>query len=136
MVDITITPASVVKGTNARTENSTAGATIAAGKTVVKDPATKKMVLADSNHATVELRTPDGIALHAAEPNQPLQFLIAGDITIGATLTAGTAYYASDTPGGICPVADVGSGEKVSLIGLASSTSVLRVDIQSPGVVL
>jgi hypothetical protein len=60
----------------------------------------------------------------------------AGDITIGATLTAGTAYYLSDTPGGICPVADVGTGESVCLLGLAKSTTFLALDIQVPGVTL
>lgn len=136
MVDITITPANVVAGSNAATAEGVAGATIAAGKAVAKDPTTKRLVLADSNHATPELRKPLGIALHAAETNQPLKYLTAGDITIGATVTAGVAYYMSDTPGGICPVADVGSGEYVSLIGLAKSTTVITVDIQHPGVAL
>ena len=66
----------------------------------------------------------------------PLGVLKSGDLTIGATLTAGTAYYLSDTAGGICPLADVGSGEYVVLIGIAKSTSVLAVDIQYPGVSL
>jgi hypothetical protein len=84
----------------------------------------------------VALRKPAGIALHAAEPNQPLQIHIAGDITIGATLVAGTDYWASDTPGGICPRADVGATEKVVQVGIAKSTTVLLVDFQDPGVTL
>ena len=44
------------------------------------------------------------------------------------------AYYLSDTPGGICPVADIGAGEYVCLIGLASSASVLALDIRYTGV--
>src|SRR5215471_18976460 len=136
MVDITITPTSVVAGANAATEAGTAGASILAGKTVYKDPSTKKYLLADSNSATVEARTPLGIALHAAENGQPLKILKAGDITIGATLTAGVAYYMSDTPGGICPVADVGSGEYATIIGMAKSTTVLAVAIQASGVAL
>ena len=60
----------------------------------------------------------------------------AGDITIGATLTAGTAYYLSDTAGGICPLADVGEGEYVCMLGLAKSTSILALNIQFPGVSL
>jgi hypothetical protein len=59
-----------------------------------------------------------------------------GAITIGATLTAGTAYYLSDTPGGICPLADLLSGEYVVLLGLAASTTVLNVNIQYPAVSL
>jgi hypothetical protein len=136
MVDIAITPASVVAGSNSTRESGTAGATIAAGKLVYKDSTSGKFLLADTNSATLEARAPRGIALHAAENNQPLTIHKAGDITIGATLTAGTDYYASDTPGGICPRADVGSTENVVLIGLAKSTTVLAVDIQVSGVTL
>jgi hypothetical protein len=77
-----------------------------------------------------------GTALHGASLNQPLTYAKSGPVTIGATLTPGLAYYLSDTPGGICPVADIGSGEYVCLIGLAASATVLNIDIQYPGVSL
>jgi hypothetical protein len=51
-------------------------------------------------------------------------------------MTAGVAYYLSDTPGGICPVADLGTGEYPSIVGIATSTTVLNVNFQSSGVVL
>jgi hypothetical protein len=54
-------------------------------------------------------------------------------VTIGGTLVANTAYYLGDTPGGICPVGDLAAGEYPCLLGLATSTSVLNVDIQAPG---
>jgi len=136
MVDLTITPANVVSDANASRESGTAGVAIAAGQLVYKDSTTKKFLLADTNSATLEARKPLGIALHAAAANQPLTIHKAGPITIGATLVAGTDYYASDTAGGICPRADVGAGENVVLIGLASSTTVLNVDIQITGVTL
>lgn len=136
MVDISITPANVVAGSNASRESGTAGTTIAAGKLVYRDSTTKKYLLADTNSATTEARAPRGVALHAAENNQPLEIQKSGDITIGATLTPGTDYYASDTPGGICPRADVGSTENVVLVGLAKSTTVLALDIQITGVTL
>ena len=136
MADITITAASVVAGDNAGRASGTAGETITAGKAVYLAAATKKWMLADSNSATAEARRATGIALNGASLNQPLGVATGGDITIGATLTAGTAYYLSDTPGGICPLADVGSGEYVCLLGLAKSTTVLALDIQYPGVSL
>ena len=136
MADIAVTAANVVTGANADKEVGTAGETIAAGKTVYKAAVTKKWMLADSNSATVEARKPTGIALNGAALNQPVVVQKSGDITIGATLVAGTAYYQSDTPGGICPLADVGSGEYVGLIGIAKSTTVLAVDIQFPNVAL
>lgn len=57
-------------------------------------------------------------------------------ITIGATMTAGVAYYLSDTPGGICPVADLASGEYPCIIGIAKSASLLDVGIHPSGVAL
>jgi len=135
MADISITAANVVAGSNATKESGTAGETITAGQMVYKD-STGKYMKADNDSATAEARQARGVALHGASNNQPLTIQKAGDVTIGGTLTAGTAYYLSDTAGGICPLADVGSGEYVCLLGLAKSTSVLALDIQFPGVAL
>ena len=136
MANLSITAASVIAGDNAILESGIAGETITAGQLVYKDETSKKFLLADSNSATAAVRTPRGVALNGASNGQPLVIQRAGDITYGATLTAGTAYYLSDTPGATCPLADVGSGEYVALIGLAKSTTVLTIAIQAPGVAL
>ena len=136
MADLTITAASVLAGANAVRDSGNAGEAITAGQAVYRSSTTNKWMLADSDSATAEAKKPTGIALNGAALNQPLAVLKSGDITIGATLTAGTAYYLSATPGGICPVADVGAGEDVCLLGLAKSTTVLAVAIQAPGVSL
>lgn len=136
MADLTITAANVVAGTTAARDSGTAGEAIAAGQAVYRSSTTNKWMLADSDSATAEAKRATGIALNGAALNQPISVLKSGEITIGATLTAGTAYYLSATPGGICPVADVSTGDDVCLVGLAKSTSVLVVNIQSPGVTL
>lgn len=136
MADLTITAANVVAGSGAEVEHGTAGATVTAGQMVYRNSATNAYLLADSNSATVAARTPRGISLHAAATGQPLAIAKEGPVTIGATMTAGVAYYLSDTPGGICPVADVGSGEYPTIIGIATSTTVLNVEFQSAGVAL
>jgi hypothetical protein len=136
MADLTITAANVVAGSNTVRDDGTAGETVTAGKAVYKSSTTNKWMLADSNSATAEARKATGIALNGASLNQPVAVQKAGDITIGATLTAGTAYYLSDTAGGICPLADVGEGEYVCMLGLAKSTSILALNIQFPGVSL
>jgi hypothetical protein len=135
MADISITAANVVAGSDAVRESGTAGATVTAGQLVYLDPSDMKYKLADSNGAAA-LRVPSGIALNGAANNQPLVIQKGGDITIGGTMTAGVAYYLSDTPGGICPVADLGSGEYPCIVGIAKSTSVLSVNIQPSGVAL
>ena len=137
MSDISITAASVVAGSNAVIDRkSNAGETITAGQSVYKSSTTGKWMKADSNSGTAEARVPAGIALNGAALNQPLAVQTSGDITIGGTLTAGVAVYQSDTPGGLCPVADVGSGEYATLIGMPSSAAVLKIDIQASGVAL
>lgn len=136
MADLTITASAVLPGSNASISQGTAGETITAGKTVYLSASSKKWMLADSDSATAEARKAVGIALNGASLNQPVAVQTAGDITLGAVLTAGTAYYASDDAGGICPVADLASGDYVCLLGLAKSSSILTVDVQFPNVAL
>lgn len=138
MADISITASAVVANSGARTNTGVAGAAIAAGDVVYLDTATTgKWQLADSDAASAEARGQTanlGIALNSAAANQPLVVAVGGPVTVGAVLTAGTAYYLSDTPGKICPVADITGGDYYTLMGLASSTSVLNVDPQYSGV--
>lgn len=135
MADISITAANVVPGSDAVRESGTAGATITAGQLVYLDTSDMKFKLADSNGAAA-LRVPNGIALNGASNGQPLVIQKGGDITIGGTLTAGIPYFLSDTPGGLCPLPDIGTGEYSCIIGIAKSTSVLAVNIQPSGVAL
>lgn len=134
MVDITVTNTAVIAGSDATIESGKAGATIAAGKVVYKASATGKYGLADSNGASAEIKAPVGIALNDASDNQPLAIIKSGSMTMNAALTAGSTYFLSDTPGGICPDADVGAGETVVQLGIAVSTTVLSVRIFAPGV--
>ena len=136
MTDIVVTAANCIAGTDAVRDIGTAGETLTAGKAIYYSASTAKWMLADSNAATAEARSAKAIALNGASLNQPVSVQKGGSITIGATLTPGSAYYLSDTPGGICPVADVGSGEYVGLIGLATSASVLALDFQYSAVAL
>ena len=135
MADISITAANVVAGSDAVRESGTAGATVTAGQLVYLDTSDMKYKLADSNGAAA-LRVPNGIALNGASNGQPLSVQKGGDITIGGTLTAGIPYFLSDTPGGLCPLPDIGAGEFSCIIGIAKSTSVLSVNIQPSGVAL
>jgi hypothetical protein len=135
MADISITAANVVPGSDAVRESGTAGATITAGQLVYLDTSDMKYKLADSNGAAA-LRVPNGIALNGASNGQPLSVQKGGDITIGGTMTAGIPYFLSDTPGGLCPLPDIGTGEYSCIVGIAKSTSVLSVNIQPSGVAL
>lgn len=136
MADLVITPANIIPAGTAVKETGNAGASILAGQCVYKEAATGQFKLADSNSATVEARTPYGIALNPALTGQPVTVQTSGDLGFGAILTAGSAYFTSETPGGIQPVADLGAGELVTFLGFATTTSNLNVRIISSGVVL
>lgn len=124
MADLSITAANVAADGNSSIEHGTAGAAITAGQVVFKDT-NQQYQLADADD--VALDEAYGIALNDAASGQPLTVALSGgNITIGATLTAGTAYYLSGNPGGIAPVADLATGDRVILLGLASSTTVLK----------
>ena len=136
MADISITAANV-KLVSGSTEQMIAGAAIIAGQAVYKEASGGKAKLADNDHATAEVRAVHGIALHAASADQPVTVAKNGAVVaIGGTLTAGTDYYLSGTPGGICPRADVTTGDDPVRIGMALSTANLQLDINDPGVTL
>lgn len=135
MADIAITAASVIAGANANIDRShNAGVTVTAGQAVYLDSSAHTWKLADADGATQEIRTATGIALNGAGAGQPLAVQTSGLITIGATLTAGLQYFLSNTAGGICLVADIGAGEYVDEIGIATTTTVLDLNFRYTGV--
>jgi hypothetical protein len=136
MADISITAANVLPQNGAVRTSSTAGATVTAGQVVYLEASTQTCKLCDVNSATAEARTPYGLALHGALTGQPLTVQTAGPVALGTVLTAGVAYYASGTAGGIRPAADNTTGDYPALLGMSTSTSVLNIDIQAPGAVL
>lgn len=133
MADISITAASVLSGANAKIEDGIAGATITAGQLVYRDAATGRYLLSDANGAAAA-KTVRGVALNGASAGQPLKIQKKGLITAGGTLTAGISYYLSDTPGGLCPVADVGTGEDYVFVGIATTTAILNLNPTASGV--
>ena len=132
MADISVTAASVLASSDAITENGVAGATITAGQVVALNTTTGKYVLADADGAA-GIDRPRGIALNGASDGQPLKIAKSGDVTFNAALTAGVTYYLSPAPGGIAPRADVLTGDIVSVLGVAKSTTILALDVQYSG---
>ena len=132
MADLTVTAGSVKPGTGAAISSGYAGEAITAGMAVYKDATTSKWMKADNTTATKANVT--GIALNTAGTDQPLAVQTSGEITAGATLTQGSVYCVGAAGGGIAPVADNGSAEYVTIIGVAKSSSVLILGIKASGV--
>jgi hypothetical protein len=136
MADLSVTAANVVRGTGAKIETGVAGVTITPGQTVYKDTAEDKYKPADADAGTAVIRTTRGIALNGAANNQPLAVQVEGPITIGATVTVGTVYVQSDTPGGIMPAADLESGDYVTVLGIGISATQIDMLVHASGVAL
>lgn len=84
----------------------------------------------------------DDTALHAAAigfvcsaggASQRGQIQTAGRITL-AGMTTGITYSVSDNAGGIRPVSDQGSGDFVTILGVAISATVLQIGIIRSGI--
>lgn len=135
MVDVTI-PAGAVAPSNIKdTITVIANATIAAGKSVYRDATNgRKAALADASvEASAEAI---GIAVNDAESGEPVTIALSGNsITVaGAAFTKGLSYWVSATAGGIAPEADLLAAEYKTLLGVASSTTVLKLNVYISGI--
>ena len=133
MVDLVITAANVIPGTEAegaQFEYGTAGATITPGQAVYLEASTNTYKLADNNDTSEALSVVRGISLHAATANQPLKIQTRGPITIGATVASGSVYVLSATAGAIAPVADLATGNRCTLIMVGMNGSTTRANLQ------
>lgn len=129
MTDITITAANVSLISGPTLDGQVAGGVITTGQPVyLSDAGT--WLRAQGDGTAVEAGSNNlGIALaSAAAAGAKLSIAVDGAIvSYGPVLTAGLFYIISDNAGGLCPSADAGSGDKVTLVGLAISTSQLRI---------
>lgn len=136
MADVTIT-GPVTVDSMAFTETLTAQVAIAAGKVVYRDSTNSgKANLADADaSASAEAI---GIAVNTAGIGEPVTVAKNGaTITqAGTTFTRGTVYFASTTAGGVAPFADLASGDYVTSLGVATSTSAFKINITISGVTI
>jgi hypothetical protein len=135
MANVTVT-ASAVRGTGQRGAG-TAGETIAAGDVIFQDAADLSQYKLTDINATGKKEVA-GIALHGSLDEQPVQFVQSGgELTLqAAALTPGVFYYASATPGKICPYGDLTTGDTVIQLGYARLATVLVVNIINTGITL
>jgi len=132
MADLTITKANVIPGSNAVIITGTAGGTVTTGQPVYADSSDGNALKAADADAEATAAVV-GIAVNDALDGQPLSYVSQGNLAFGAILTAGQIYVASTTTGGIAPYSDLGSGDYVGILGVASTTSNLVVKLNASG---
>lgn len=109
--DVTITPANVLPGANAKTTLGTAGATITAGQFLYFDSTAEQWKLADANASETTAKVDGYSASGGVAGQQIIVVLYDDDLTVGGTLsTSAPIYVLSGTAGGIAPVADLTTG--------------------------
>lgn len=137
MADLTITGSALIPAATAVIKHGVCGAAIGQGKSVFVDPDTGTVKLADNDTVDTDDHDSVGISLNATTAaGQPVSYQKGGDLAFGAILTKGTVYCVSSTAGGICPQADLGAGDEVVILGVASTTSNLQVGVRDTNIVL
>lgn len=138
MADLTVTASQVLPGAGARFADGTAGVAVTAGQ-VVYQSTSDTMLLADADAGTPAAANGRGIALNGASIGQPVRIQTEGTITLGAGAAPvkGTIYVLSGTAGGICPAADLASGDRVTVLGVGGTTAgTLVMDMFASNVVV
>lgn len=131
--DVTIT--SVTPSSSAAGINRThiAGEALSVGNLVYRKASDLKIYKADANSATAEVRVVYGIVVSAAASGAPCVVVTEDPaLTLGATLTKGTAYVLSATAGGLAPLADMTTGDYVHVIAIGATTSTIAFNAKGP----
>lgn len=127
MADVSVTTTAVkqVVGST-QVDTGIAGEAVAAGKVLYKNANdSNKLYLADANAALATAQAV-GVAMHAASTDQPIEYATGGDLDMSG-LTVALVYIVSATAGGIAPVADLTTGWYSSVLGVALSSTRLRL---------
>ena len=93
-----------------------------------------KAKLSDANAGAL-LAEVAGITVNGAASGQPIRYQKSGGINVGATLTVGQTYINSTNAGGIAPISDLQTGSYVSILGVATSATNLKLGIINSGTV-
>jgi hypothetical protein len=135
MANISQTAANVaVGGQSTKTQIVQYGESVTQGMPLYKSTTDSKWYQTDANDGLAKARcgaialTPgagDGYGLVALPATTPGQALV----NLGATLTIGEVYAVSATKGAIAPVADIGSTQFVTVIGIATTAALLDFQV-------
>lgn len=127
MANKTVTPANVLPSAAASVNRGIAGVAITAGQVLYKD-ANQLLQLASANAGTPQ--TPVGIAVNSAAAGQPVNY-VAADTAFnpGYPTSIGEQTFVSETPGALCPYADLTTGDQpiAMLLGTGTASAILTI---------
>ena len=135
MADLTITAANVgISGSGSNTRVVQVGEAVTQGQPGYLLTTDGKYYQTDADD-TAAKAVAAGIFLTAASTDGYAVLAMPGStINLGATLAVGTVYVLSGTKGGICPAADLATGDYTTILGVATTTSSLVLNFIVSGV--
>lgn len=108
------------------------GGTVSVGQPVAVSSG--KYVAADAN-ASSALAAASGIAMTPGVANGYGIIAVSGSIIlVGTTMTVGESYIVSRNAGGICPNGDKTTGDYITKLGTAATTTQLDLSILATGI--
>ena len=133
MANITQTAANVAAGSSAtRVQLVQAGETITQGMPVYL-ASDGKYYQTDANDTAVKAQA-KGIAVSPASTDGYFLMAVDGLINLGATLAVGQIYCVSATKGAIAPYGDLTTNDFVTILGIATTTALMDINIVISGV--
>jgi hypothetical protein len=133
MADLSITAANVKAGSaSTRVQLVQAGEAIDQGEPAYL-ASDGKYYQTDANDTAIKAQA-KGIAITPASTDGYFLLAVDGLINLGATLAVGQIYVCSATKGGIAPYADLTTNDYVSIVGVATTTALLDINLLVSGV--
>lgn len=137
MADIAVTASQLLPTADTVLEDGTAGEAIAQGDWLYKKAADSRLYKADNDAASAEAAEVVGQAMVAcAAAAQPMRYGRGGTITQGAaaTIVQGTIYVLSSTAGKAMPAADLGAGDRVTILGVGNAANGIQLQLNRSGI--
>lgn len=133
MADITVTAANVKPvGTSRTLQTVQYGETVTQGQPVYLKSDTKYWKAdADTSAEAAAI----GIVITPGVADDYGVIVTTGQVNMGATLAVGQVYVVSVNAGGVAPYSDLGTGDYVTILGVASTTAILDIGINATGIV-
>ena len=134
MADVSVTASNVQANASAIRRRGIAGEAITAGQPVYRNSSDGRIYRADANDTEAKAAAVGISVGEASGAGQAIEYQDDLTVTIGGGLTVGTTYAVSATVGGIAPVADLVTDDYVTILGVATTASVLKIAINVSGV--
>lgn len=131
MADLVITAAEVLAAAGAVEKIRTAAETITQGDVYYLDSTASDQAKKSDADASDAASVGKGIALSAAGTGQKFVGLEGGNIDPGGTTVVGETYVVSGTAGKMAPIADLTNPDRLTIVGIATSTSNLETIFKS-----